>query len=348
MIDIEDIVRENIKALKPYSSARDEFHGVAKVYLDANENAFGSPLEENYNRYPDPLQHELKYKISAIKGVPSQNIFLGNGSDEAIDVLFRIFCEPARDNVIICPPTYGMYEVSANINNVELKRVPLLPGFALDVEGILENMDENSRMLFICSPNNPTGNSFHPDEIELLIQKFKGIVVIDEAYINYARQSSFIRLLIEYPNLIIMQTFSKAWGLAALRLGMAFASKSIIDYMNKVKPPYNINEATQQLAKQALDNIQWVNEHIQTTVKERATLAEVLKGLPLVEKIYPSDANFILVKVKDAEGTYSQLISDSIVVRNRNKITLCEGCLRITIGTPQENKLLVAALKNIK
>ena len=346
MFDIEAIVRNNIKALKPYSSARDEFHGSAKVFLDANENSFGSPLPENYNRYPDPHQLELKAKISAIKGLPIQNIFLGNGSDEAIDILYRIFCEPKRDNVIICPPTYGMYEVSANINDVKIKRIPLLPSFELDVEGILESMDKNSRLLFICSPNNPTGNSFHPDDIELLIQKFTGVVAIDEAYINYSKQSSFIRLLTEHPNLVILQTFSKAWGLAALRLGMAFASQTIIDYMNKVKPPYNINQSTQELAMRSLNNIQWVNEHIKDTVKERARLITALQPLSFVEKIYPTDSNFLLVKMKESEKMYDYLISNSIVVRNRNRVTLCEGCLRITVGTPEENRLLLTALKN--
>jgi len=345
MFDIEAIVRNNIKALKPYSSARDEFHGAATIFLDANENSYGSPLRQQYNRYPDPLQHALKEKISKVKGVPAENIFLGNGSDEAIDILFRIFCEPGRDNVIICPPTYGMYEVSANINNVEVKKVPLLADFQLDVESILESVDDNSRLLFICSPNNPTGNSIHPDDIELLIQKFPGIVAIDEAYINYSKQSSFIKLLTEYPNLVILQTFSKAWGLAALRLGMAFASANIIGYMNKVKPPYNINESTQQLASQALDNIQWVNEHIRETVSERAKLAEQLRPLSVVQKIYPTDANFLLVKVTEPDKIYHYLTDKGIVVRNRSKVTLCEGCLRITIGTKEENVSLIESLK---
>lgn len=348
MFEVENIVRENIRKLKPYSSARDEFKGEASVYLDANENSYGSPLAENYNRYPDPLQLELKRKISSIKGVPVQNTFLGNGSDEAIDILFRIFCEPKVDNVIICPPTYGMYEVSANINDVVIRKVNLLPSFELDVEKILEACDEHSKLLFICSPNNPTANSFHTDDEELLIQKFPGIVVIDEAYINYSRQKSAIRFLTEYENLVVLQTFSKAWGLAALRLGMAFAPQVIIDYMNKVKPPYNVNLATQQLAMQALDNIGWVNEHIRETIAERKKLEEELKQNPLVEKIHPSDANFILAKVKDAHGIYEYLVSQGIIVRDRSKITLCEGCLRITVGTPDENITLMQALKQYK
>ncbi len=348
MFDVENIVRDNIKRLKPYSSARDEFQGEASVFLDANENAFGSPLPESYNRYPDPLQRELKAKISGIKGVPAKNIFLGNGSDEAIDILFRIFCEPKRDNVIICPPTYGMYEVSANINDVAINKINLLPSFDLDVPGILENTDAQSKLLFICSPNNPTANSVHPDDVELLLQKFAGIVVIDEAYINYSAQPSFIKLLTEYANLVVLQTFSKAWGLAGLRLGMAFASESIINYMNRVKPPYNVNQKTQLLAMEALDNIQWVNEHIKQTVIERKKLEESLKALTMVQKIYRSDANFILVRVVDARGIYNYLISKGIVVRDRSKVTLCEECLRITVGTEKENRILIEALKQYK
>ena len=347
MFDIENIVRQNIKSLKPYSSARDEFKGEAKVYLDANENSYGSPLPHAYNRYPDPLQHEVKQKLSSIKGVPAQNIFLGNGSDEAIDVLYRIVCEPGVDNVIICPPTYGMYEVSANINNVAIKRVNLLPSFDLDVEGVLEAMDDNTKMLFICSPNNPTGNSMHLDDIEVLLQKFKGIVVIDEAYINYARQYSTIRLLVDYANLVVLQTFSKAWGLAALRLGMAFASEDIINYMNKVKPPYNVNLATQQLALQALDNIQWVNEHIRETVKSRNELVAALQTVKTVKHIYPTDANFILVKMDNARQMYDYLVQQGTIVRDRSKVELCEGCLRITIGTTQENQTLIQQLQQL-
>ena len=344
MFDVGTIIRQNVLNLKPYSSARDEFKGEASVFLDANENSFGSPLTENYNRYPDPLQKKLKEKISTIKGVPPQNIFLGNGSDEAIDVLFRIFCEPKTDNVIICPPTYGMYEVSANINDVEVRRINLLPSFELDVERILESYDKHSKLLFICSPNNPTANSFHADDVEVLIQKFPGIVVIDEAYINYSKQKSAIRLLTEYENVVVLQTFSKAWGLAALRLGMAFAPQIIIDYMNKVKPPYNINQATQQLAMTSLDNIGWVNQHIRETIAERKKLEDALQQNSLVEKIYSSDANFVLVKVKDAQATYNYLVSLGIIVRDRSKVALCEGCLRITVGTESENRALLNAL----
>jgi histidinol-phosphate aminotransferase len=343
---IESLVRTNIKSLKPYSSARDEFKGKADVYLDANENSYGSPVEEQYNRYPDPMQIDLKEKISTIKGVPAGNIFIGNGSDEAIDVLLRVFCEPKVDNVIICPPTYGMYEVSANINDVEVRRVNLKPDYQLNGEAILQAADEHTKMLFICSPNNPTGNAINAAEVEAIVQHFEGIVVIDEAYINYSKQPSFISLLTKYPNVVILQTFSKAWGLAALRVGMAFAGDTVISYMNKVKPPYNVNQSSQQQALQALNNIEWVNKLIKETVSERGRLVEELKRLTIVSKIYPSDANFILAKVIDAKGIYGYLAEKGIVVRDRSKVELCEGCLRITIGTPEENNRLIDALTN--
>lgn len=346
MTDIDALVRENILQLKPYSSARDEFQGEASVFLDANENTFGSPLPQSYNRYPDPLQKELKQKISRIKGVPPQNIFLGNGSDEAIDLVYRIFCNPGKDSVIICPPTYGMYEVSASINDVQVIKVPLLHDFNLDVEGILEQANNTVKLLFICSPNNPTANSFHPDDVEVLLEKFKGIVVIDEAYINYARQKSAIRLLTEYDNLIVLQTFSKAWGLAGLRVGMAFASELIIEYYNKVKPPYNVNAASQQLALQALDNMEWVNTHIRQTVQLRQLLVQELSSLPFVQHIFPSDANFVLVKVTEPKQVYDYLVHHGIIVRDRSKVELCAGCLRITVGTEEENRTLIEQLKH--
>jgi histidinol-phosphate aminotransferase len=345
---IEQLVRPSIFALKPYSSARDEFQGEASVFLDANENSFGSPLSQNFNRYPDPLQVELKSKLSLIKGLPTPNIFLGNGSDEAIDILFRVFCEPGKDNAIICPPTYGMYEVSANINNVSVKSIPLLPTFELDVEAVLEAQDANSKLLFLCSPNNPTGNSLHLDDMELLIQKFNGVVVIDEAYINFSKQKSCIRWLTEYENLVVLQTFSKAWGLAALRLGMAFSNELIIGWMNKVKPPYNINAASQQYALKALENIAWVNDTIRHTVALRTVLIEKLHALSMVENVFRTDANFVLAKVSEAKGVYSYLVSKGIVVRDRSNVTLCEGCLRITVGTEEENETLIAALINFQ
>lgn len=344
-MDINNLQRENIKNLKPYSTARDEYKGQASVFLDANENGYGSPLDVNFNRYPDPLQLDLKDAISKIKGVPIENTFLGNGSDEAIDLLFRAFCEPGKDNVIILPPTYGMYEVSASINNVEARKVNLLPNFQLDLEKIAEAIDENTKLIFICSPNNPTGNSIIRTDIETVLANFNGLVIIDEAYINYAKQRTFIQELTEYPNLVILQTFSKAWGLAALRLGMAFAARPLIDILNKVKPPYNINQATQDLALKALENIAQVNEWIKITVAERENLSEELINLPIVKKVHASDANFILIEVIDALKTYDALVNQGIIVRDRSKVTLCEGCLRITIGTPQENEILLNALK---
>jgi histidinol-phosphate aminotransferase len=346
-MDINDLQRENIKNLKPYSTARDEYKGQASVFLDANENSYGSPLDKNYNRYPDPLQLDLKDAISKIKGVPIENTFLGNGSDEAIDLLYRAFCEPGKDNVIILPPTYGMYEVSANINNVEIRKVNLLSNFQLDLDGIAEAIDEHTKLIFICSPNNPTGNSIVRTDIETVLANFNGLVIIDEAYINYAKQRTFIKELTEYPNLVVMQTFSKAWGLAALRLGMAFAARPVIDVLNKVKPPYNINQATQDIAIEALENISQVNDWIKITVEQRDKLSTDLAALPIVSKVYPSDANFILVRVEDASTTYKTLVEQGIIIRDRSKVSLCEGCLRITIGTAEENETLLNALKSI-
>ena len=343
MFDINNILRENIKNLTPYSSARDEFQGEASVYLDANENAFGSPLDQNYNRYPDPLQYEVKKRLSEIKGVPPRNIFLGNGSDEAIDILVRAFCNPGVDNVILVPPTYGMYEVSANINDIRIKKVPLTEEFQLNLEGIAEAIDEHTKLIFVCSPNNPTGNSINREDVETLLANFKGIVVVDEAYINFSRQKTFIQELTEYANLVVLQTLSKAWGLAGLRVGMAFASEEIIEVMNKVKPPYNINDASQQLALKALQNVDQVNEWIKETLIQRDKLVLELKDYEFVIDIYPSDANFILVKTTDPRGIYSHLVQQGIIVRDRSKVTLCEGCLRITIGTPIENNILLEA-----
>jgi histidinol-phosphate aminotransferase len=345
--NLDNLVRDNIKKMTAYSSARHEFTGNASVFLDANENSFGSPLPDNFNRYPDPLQIEVKGKLSKIKGVPAQNIFFGNGSDEAIDLLYRIFCEPGRDNVIIFPPTYGMYEVCAEMNNIKVKKVNLTRDYQLDIEAIEQAIDPFTKLIFICSPNNPTGNSIDRNDIEIILNNFDGIVVIDEAYINYAKQKTFIPELREYPNLVVMQTLSKAWGLAGLRLGMAFASQPIIELMNKVKYPYNINSATQLLAIEALDNIDWVNEHIATTVVERENLKSELLNLSFTEEVYPSDANFLLVKMKDARKKYEQLCDKGIIVRDRSKIVLCEDCLRITVGTESENKKLIESLNNL-
>jgi histidinol-phosphate aminotransferase len=348
MFDINQIIRPNIKNLVPYSSARDEFKGEASVYLDANENAFGSPLDKAYNRYPDPMQYQVKMRLSEIKGVPARNIFLGNGSDEAIDILFRAFCNPGVDNVILVPPTYGMYEVSANINDIETRKVSLTEEYQLNVEGIAEAIDKNTKLIFICSPNNPTGNSINRDDIETLLANFNGIVVVDEAYINFSRQKTFIQELTEYANLVVMQTLSKAWGLAGLRIGMAFASEEIIEVMNKVKPPYNINEASQQLALQALQNTDLVNLWIKELLAERDKLVLKLKDMDFVLDIYPSDANFVLVKTTDANGIYNFLVQHGIIVRNRTKVELCEGSLRITVGTPEENQKLLETLQQYK
>lgn len=345
-IEIDNLVRDNIKKLKPYSSARSEYTGEASVFLDANESSYGSPLDENFHRYPDPLQWLLKDEISKIKGVPPQNIFIGNGSDEIIDIAFRVFCEPGKDNVIICPPTYGMYKVCAGINNIEVQEIFLTEQFQLDVEGILEAVNEHTKLLFLCSPNNPTGNNMYRMDIELLLNNFPGIVIIDEAYINFSRQKTFIQELTEYKNLVVLQTLSKAWGLAALRLGLGFTSEKIIDLFNKVKPPYNINQSSQQLAIKALSNIEEVNANIKNTVGQRGFVGEQLAAFNFIQKIYSSDANFILAKVNDADRLYRYLLENKIIVRNRTKEPLCENCLRITIGTPTENETLINALKN--
>lgn len=343
--DLNNLLRPNIKSLTPYSSARDEFHGEAKIFLDANENSIGSPLVKWYNRYPDPYQHKIKEKLSAIKGISPKQIFIGNGSDECIDLLYRAFCNPGKDNVIICPPTYGMYEVSANINDIELRKAPLLNDFQLDLVHMETLVDANTKLIWICSPNNPTGNSIHRDDIEMILNNFDGIVIVDEAYINFARQHSCISLLHEYPNLVVMQTLSKAWGLAGLRLGMSFASEEIISVYNKIKPPYNISEAVQELVLKALDNVEEVNAMILELVKERGRLAEELSKLQIVERIYPSDANFLLVKFADARAIYEYLLANQIVVRDRSKVVLCDGSLRITVGTARENDEMLNALQ---
>jgi histidinol-phosphate aminotransferase len=343
--DLNTLVRSNVKKVIPYSSARDEFSGEAKIFLDANENSLGSPLTKWYNRYPDPYQKELKEAISRVKAVPPENIFLGNGSDECIDLLYRCFCEPGKDNVIICPPTYGMYEVSAAINDVEVKKVPLLENFQLHLEGIEDVLDAQTKIIWVCSPNNPTGNSIDYQDMEVLLNNFTGLVVVDEAYINFAKQQSLSRELNEYPNLVVMQTLSKAWGLAALRLGMLLTSAEIVGWLNKIKPPYNINQSTQELALKALNEVEQVNEMIRQIVTMRDELADKLVLLPGIKKVYPSDANFLLVKVDNAAQLYEHLLGDAIVVRDRSKVILCEGCLRITIGTKEENKKLLESLK---
>jgi histidinol-phosphate aminotransferase len=347
MFNLNEVLRENIKKLTPYSSARDEFKGEASIYLDANENSYGSPLTKWYNRYPDPMQWEVKDKLSRIKGVPSENIFLGNGSDECIDILLRACCDPGKDNIVICPPTYGMYEVSANINDVEIRKVPLTPNYQLDLPAIESAIDDHTKIIFLCSPNNPTGNSLIREDIEVILNNYFGIVVIDEAYINFSAHRSFVQELEDYPNLVVLQTLSKAWGLAALRLGMAFSNKEIIQVMNRIKPPYNINQATQDLVLKALDEVEQVNDMIREIVSQRAKLEAALLDVPMVSRVYPSDANFLLVKVTNAKGTYQKLLDKGIVVRDRSNVILCEDCLRITIGTESENIKLVQVLKDM-
>jgi len=344
--DLNLILRENIKKLVPYSSARDEFSGEASVYLDANENSYGSPLTRWYNRYPDPLQRKVKSKLSQVKAVPAENIFLGNGSDECIDILFRAFCEPGKDNVIICPPTYGMYEVSASINDVQVKKVPLKPDFQLNLPAIEEAVDDHTKMIFLCSPNNPTGNAINREDIEIILNNYFGLVVLDEAYINFSRFRSFSQELNEYPNLVILQTLSKAWGLAALRVGMAFTSSAIIEVMNRIKPPYNISQASQELVLKSLEEVEQVNHMIQEIVSQRDELKKILENIDGIQTVYPSDANFLLVKVRNARPLYEYLLTKGIVVRDRSHISLCEGCLRITIGTVPENKTLVTEIKS--
>jgi histidinol-phosphate aminotransferase len=346
MFQLDRLLRENIRNLVPYSSARDDFSGEARVFLDANENSLGSPLTKWYNRYPDPHQRKLKEALSRIKGIPPQNIFLGNGSDECIDILYRAFCNPGVDNVIINPPTYGMYEVSAAINEVKIRRSPLMEDFQLDLIHLENLADDHTKIIWICSPNNPTANSMRREDIEIILNNFDGLVVIDEAYINFSRQRSFIPELADYPNLVILQTLSKAWGLAGLRLGMAFASESIIEVYNRIKPPYNIGQATQDLVLGALEETDQVNEMIRNIVSLRSGLEKNLAELELVLKIYPSDANFLLVKVSDPKRIYQYLLDQGIVVRDRSNVMLCEGCLRITVGTEKENAELVNKLRS--
>ena len=342
--ELDKLVRPNIKTLKPYSSAKDEYTGDAKVLLDANENSLGSPLTKWYNRYPDPYQQKLKEKLAFVKQIAANQIFIGNGSDECIDILFRTFCEPGKDNIIICPPTYPMYEVSANINDIAIQKAPLLSDYQLNLAHIEQLVNAHTKIIWICSPNNPTGNSLDRIDIETILNHFEGIVVVDEAYINFSKQKSFVQSLIDYPNLVVLQTLSKAWGLAGLRLGMCFASPQIIGYLNKVKAPYNINIVTQELALQALEEVGQVNDMIKLLVDMRVALAQVIASMPHVIQVFPSDTNFILVKIPKARQLYEYLLSQGIIVRDRSALELCEDSLRITVGTEQENTLLVDAM----
>ena len=342
-MNVEQLVRPNILNLKPYSSARDEFQGEASVYLDANENPYNQPL----NRYPDPLQRAVKEKIAEIKKVDPRRIFLGNGSDEPIDLVYRVFCEPAMDNAVAIDPTYGMYQVAAGINHVEYRKVSLNDRFDFSADELLRATDRHTKLIFLCSPNNPTGNSLDRRQIIQTIENFSGIVVADEAYIDFSSQPSLLAELDRYPNLMVLQTFSKAWGSAAVRLGMAFAAPQIIDLLNKVKYPYNVSRLTQDYALQMLGKADQVGEWVKILLQERAGLQQQLAKIPCVEKVYPSDANFLLVKVPDANAIYQYLVDQGIIVRNRNTVSLCGNCLRITVGTSSENEALVRALSVI-
>ena len=341
-MNLKALVRHNIWNLVPYSSARSEFSGTASVFLDANENPLNSP----YNRYPDPLQHEVKELIAGLRGVPAGQIFLGVGSDECIDVVYRTFCRPGVDNVVAMAPSYGMYEVCADINDVAYRRVPLTDSFGLDTEAMLAAADGCTKVMWICSPNNPTGNAFDLDEITALCRRFEGIVVVDEAYIDFSSRGSMLSRLNDLPNLIVMQTLSKAWGSAAVRMGIAFASQEIIDIFNKVKYPYNINLLTQQYAADRLKRHGEVREWVELLLANRKALSEALGTLECVEKIFPSDANFVLVRVADADAIYDYLRRRGIIVRNRNRVEKCLGCLRITVGTAEENESLINALND--
>ena len=344
-MELRDLVRPNIWALKPYSSARHEFKGHAEVMLDANEN----PIETGLNRYPDPLQLKLKGLIAQYKDVTVGQIFLGNGSDEAIDLLIRIFCRPGQDRILITPPTYGMYRVSADINDVQVQEVLLDPSFELRTDEILSAAGPDTKLLFLCSPNNPTGNNLDKEAIEYLIQRFQGIVVIDEAYFDFSDEESWITRLSEFDNLVVMQTFSKAWGLAGIRLGMAFASPEIIQLFNKVKPPYNVNKLTQNQAIQAFEGgLDKVTDAISMIVSERARVWEELQRLEETTKIFDSDSNFLLVRFKHPLQIFHALRAEGVVVRDRTTTPLCDGCLRITIGRPEENDRLLSLLKNMK
>ncbi|WP_187261509.1 histidinol-phosphate transaminase [Pontibacter beigongshangensis] len=348
MFNLESLVRPNVLKMKPYSSARDEFKGSASIFIDANENNIGSLAGSNYNRYPDPHQKKLKQKIAQLKGVRPSQIFLGNGSDEAIDLLFRMLCQPGHDVMLHLPPTYGMYEVSANLNDVQLDAVQLTADFQVPVEEVLAQVKPNTKLIFICSPNNPTANLINPESIEAILKGFNGVVVVDEAYIDFCDSPSWITRLDEFPNLLVLQTFSKAWGMAGLRLGLAFASEELIQLLDKIKPPYNINEATQELALQALEKSEDLRYMIEEIVQERELLKHALPRLESVLHVYPSDANFLLVKVTDANGMYNYLVENGIVVRNRSSLPGCEGCLRISVGTLEENQKLLKAMASFR
>ncbi|CAN5307238.1 histidinol-phosphate transaminase [soil metagenome] len=348
--NLDQLIRANIRKMKPYSSARDEYSGTAEVYLDANENPFNNGL----NRYPDPHQKALKQRIAQLKKVKPEQVFLGNGSDEPIDLLFRAFCEPGLDHAVFIAPSYGMYEVAANTNNVAFSQVQLTPEFHLDTEAILlaakrkHGATVSSKLIFLCSPNNPSGNLLDKAAVKLLLDNFKGLVVVDEAYIDFAGDKGWLPELSDYPNLVVLQTLSKAWGMAGIRLGMAFASAAIVSVLDKIKPPYNINELTQQAALKALQDVKPVQQQISQIVEERGKLAHGLRSLSFVQRAYPSKANFLLVKTNDAPKVYDYCLSNGIILRDRSKMPGCEGCVRVTVGTPDENLRLLEVLRSLR
>ena len=345
MRTLKELTRPNVWALKPYSSARDEYSGVeASVFLDANENPYNAPN----NRYPDPLQRELKALIAPLKGVKEENIFLGNGSDEAIDLVFRAFCRPGVDNVVAIDPTYGMYQVCAEVNDVEYRKMLLDVYYQFKASSLLSAIDENTKAIFVCSPNNPTGNSLCRKEIESLLKRFDGLVIVDEAYIDFSSSESLLKDLDKYPNLIVLQTFSKAWGCAAIRLGMAFASPEIIAIFNKIKYPYNVNRLTQEEAIKVLQHPETIKGWVNTLLEERTRVMEEFVKLPCCVRVFPTDANFFLAKVYEATQIYNYLVSEGIIVRNRTNVALCNDCLRITIGTKEENEALLEALRKVE
>ncbi len=346
-MNLHKLVRPHILKLKPYSSARSEFKGSAKIFLDANENSLGAVIPGELNRYPDPLQVAVKEKLATLKSVRPEQIFLGNGSDEPIDLLFRAFCEPKRDHVITLPPTYGMYQVSAEINQVKVIPVPLTEEFQINRSEVIASIRPGSKIIFICSPNNPSGNLMDREAILAIIRRAPGLVVVDEAYIDFAPEASLLPLLEEYPNLVVLQTFSKAWGLAGLRLGMAYANPEVVDILNRIKPPYNINRLTQEKALEALDAYQEQQVMVANIIEGRNSLAEKLMELPLVESVFPSQANFLLVKMDHADLRYQQMLEQEVVLRNRSRLTWCDNCLRITVGTPGENEQLLKELAEL-
>jgi len=347
MSRVEKIIRKNLIGFKPYSSARDEYSGSKGVFLDANENSLGSASKDALNRYPDPQQKTLKAAIGKMKNVLPENIFIGNGSDEAIDLLFRGFCEPRIDHTVIMPPTYGMYEVCARLNDITIDEVPLKADFEMDVESILSGMDEHSKLIFVCSPNNPTANAFNRNDIVALLENFPGLVVVDEAYIDFSSQKSWLDEIERYDNLVVLQTFSKAWGMANVRMGMAYAQKEIIDVLSAIKYPYNINGITQQVVLDALRNVQKKETMVREILNQRKTIMDALRRLKMVIEVFPSETNFILARFKNARQVYEKLVSRNVIIRDRSGLPNCDGCLRITVGKVHENEMLIRLLKEM-